>query len=80
MTGAFKLLVFGSLARNIELGKLNQLVTPWFIPHDAENRATLERSGIPETSFFLIRPDVLKQRTFVTTCQIALNSGKPHSQ
>ena len=53
----FNLLVFGSRERNVKLENLSHLVTPWFIPDDAENKAKLERSGIPEASFFLVRPD-----------------------
>jgi FAD binding domain len=53
----FNLLVFGVRDRSAELESLRHLVTPWFIPDDAENRAKLERNGIPAESFFLVRPD-----------------------
>jgi 2-polyprenyl-6-methoxyphenol hydroxylase-like FAD-dependent oxidoreductase len=53
----FHLVAFGQTASSAaELG-FGEAVRSWTIPTDAQNETELARAGIPQPSFYLIRPD-----------------------
>ena len=53
----FTLIIIGQPAPSSEIGGLNGAMQTLTIPVNSENRAELERVKVPETAFYLLRPD-----------------------
>jgi 2-polyprenyl-6-methoxyphenol hydroxylase-like FAD-dependent oxidoreductase len=53
----FSLMVFGQPLPDLQLPELEGVMRTYAVPSSSDNDAELDRSGIPHTSFYLVRPD-----------------------